>query len=275
VDVKYTSDGKKVIVVGKLNAEQTIVQEIFVSGGQEVPSGENFVVKSLHDAPAVSWKEKNLKDLEARYELSRAEWDRKIKAQQSLLREAHDKASLRAKALFGFAKNAGNEGLETAIKFLSGEITHVFVRGYYPSISAVDDKAFYQYADGGRYVEELKIITLFGKTNGDIAFRLGWYSDGSGGGDVEIMPATSYEEALGFAQNELNAKCEAWLESGRCAPGFSYWDKIGGIIIPEDAQIKRIELQKAGKEKELSDAKDKIASIKAELKAINKSASAS
>lgn len=51
-DIKYTDDGKKVLVVGKLNAQQTIVQEIFVSAGQEIPSGENFVVKSLHDAPA-------------------------------------------------------------------------------------------------------------------------------------------------------------------------------------------------------------------------------
>jgi len=48
-NIKFTSDGKKVAVVGKLNAQETIVQEIFVSNGNEIPSGENFVVKSLHD----------------------------------------------------------------------------------------------------------------------------------------------------------------------------------------------------------------------------------
>ena len=62
-DIKYTNDGKKVLIVGKLNSQETIVQEIFVSAGQEIPSGENFVVKSLHDAPAESWKEKNLREL--------------------------------------------------------------------------------------------------------------------------------------------------------------------------------------------------------------------
>lgn len=41
-DIKYTGDGKKVLVVGKLNAIQTIVQEIFVSAGQEIPSGERI-----------------------------------------------------------------------------------------------------------------------------------------------------------------------------------------------------------------------------------------
>jgi len=45
MQTKYTNDGKKVGIVGKLNAEQTIVQEIFITeSGQEIPSGENFVV---------------------------------------------------------------------------------------------------------------------------------------------------------------------------------------------------------------------------------------
>ena len=43
---KYTTDNKKVIVVGKLNSQETIVQEIFISNDSEIPSGEHFVVKS-------------------------------------------------------------------------------------------------------------------------------------------------------------------------------------------------------------------------------------
>jgi hypothetical protein len=53
-NVKYTSDGKKVVIIGNLNSQEKIVQEIFIINGQEVPSGENFVVKSLHDFPAIS-----------------------------------------------------------------------------------------------------------------------------------------------------------------------------------------------------------------------------
>ena len=59
MDFKYLTDGRKVIVVGKLNNQDTIVQEIFVTkDGSEIPSGENFVVKSLHDEPVESWKKK-------------------------------------------------------------------------------------------------------------------------------------------------------------------------------------------------------------------------
>jgi len=77
-NIKYTSDGKKVLVVGKLNAQETIVQEIFISNDNEIPSGENFVVKSLHDAPAVSWKEKNLKDFEDRYEKEKKHYEESL-----------------------------------------------------------------------------------------------------------------------------------------------------------------------------------------------------
>ena len=64
MEIKFTTDGKKVIVIGSLNSQEKIVQEIFIVGGSEIPSGEHFVVKSLHDAPAVSWKEKNIKEIE-------------------------------------------------------------------------------------------------------------------------------------------------------------------------------------------------------------------
>lgn len=60
-NIKYTTDGKKVKVLGNLNSQEKIVQEIFIVNESEIPSGEHFVVKTLHDAPAVSWKEKNLK----------------------------------------------------------------------------------------------------------------------------------------------------------------------------------------------------------------------
>ena len=59
--IKYTTDGKKVVVIGDLNQTEKIVQEIFVTeDGAEIPSGERFVVKSLLDEPAKSWQEVGL-----------------------------------------------------------------------------------------------------------------------------------------------------------------------------------------------------------------------
>ena len=73
-DIKYTTDGRKVVVIGDLNQTDKIVQEIFVTEqGDEIPQGERFVVKSLLDEPSKSWKEKDLESLEARYEKEKAE----------------------------------------------------------------------------------------------------------------------------------------------------------------------------------------------------------
>jgi hypothetical protein len=53
---KFTSDGKKVAIIGALNAKETIVLEIFVNDGTEFPAGEHFVVKTLLDVPAETYK---------------------------------------------------------------------------------------------------------------------------------------------------------------------------------------------------------------------------
>ncbi len=40
--IKYTTDGKKVVVLGNLNSQEKIVQEVFVVDGSEIPSGEDY-----------------------------------------------------------------------------------------------------------------------------------------------------------------------------------------------------------------------------------------
>ena len=46
-NIKYTTDGKKVVVIGNLNSQEKIVQEVFIINDAEIPSGENFVVTSF------------------------------------------------------------------------------------------------------------------------------------------------------------------------------------------------------------------------------------
>ena len=98
-EFKYLSDGRKVLVVGKLNNVEYIVQEIFVTtGGDEVPSGERFTTKNLHDEPVVSYREKREKESEQR--LKRIERDietaeskcRAIEVQQAALKSMYSSA---------------------------------------------------------------------------------------------------------------------------------------------------------------------------------------
>jgi flagellar biosynthesis chaperone FliJ len=85
-DLKYLSDGRKVSVIGKINQTEYIVQEIFITEtGDEIPSGENFTAKSLHDAPVKSWKEKEVDKIEARHQKAQDEY-KKLEAEIKLLK---------------------------------------------------------------------------------------------------------------------------------------------------------------------------------------------
>jgi hypothetical protein len=261
-DIKYTSDGKKVLVVGKLNAEQTIVQEIFVSAGQEIPSGENFVVKSLHDAPAESWKEKNLRELEQRYEKSRKELEQQIAQQHQRLTMIKDKAKHHADALFKFVDKADAKSLDLLKKVMSGQVTHIFVSGYSPEIFEWDGgKGVYEEDRDYNRVEirGIKLLSLYGYSDGDLEYRLHTYRDGSGGSQ-QIFPVCSYAEALNLAQADCDVHSSEYLAGNRNSFSLASWQKIEGIVIPqaviekheaaEDAsRLKRIENLK----KELSD----------------------
>lgn len=273
-DIKFTSDGKKVLIVGKLNSQETIVQEIFVSAGQEIPSGENFVVKSLHDAPAESWKEKNLRELEARYESDRKKLQTQIDDQERRLSLERDKAKLQTSALLQFVKNSDESQLETLKAFMAGEITHLFVDGYSPEIISwkdsnkiYDQDSFYHHAR----LEGIKLVSLFGRSEGDLSYRLHQYRDGSGGCGNTVYPVTSYEAALAMAQARLDRDGEAYVSGGSQYLNVETWQKIEGIVIPA-AVIERYEM--------LADANrlDRIDKIKKELadleaKAPNKSKS--
>lgn len=265
-DIKYTDDGKKVLVVGKLNAQQTIVQEIFVSAGQEIPSGENFVVKSLHDAPAESWKEKNLRELEARYEKSRKDLEQQINQQHQRLTIIKDKAKHHADALFKFVDKADSESLSLLKKVMSGQITHVFVGGYSPEIFEWDGgKGIYE--EDREYdrvqIKGIKLLSLYGYSDGDLEYRLHTYRDGSGGSQ-QIFPVCSYAEALTLAQAECDEQAATYLADARGSFYLTSWQKIEGIKIPqavidkheaaEDAsRLQRI----ANLKKELSDLESK------------------
>lgn len=213
-EYKYTTDGKKVIVVGNLNSQEKIVQEIFLVNGNEIPSGENFVVKSLHDAPAISWKESKLIELEARYEQDKREWDSKIDRLNQDKRLAYDSLSERVKWLRNVAKEPRSEDFKKVINhiadFLSDTDKWVFVRNYQgwhlekfneDGGNSLIDRLEDSY--GKRRFDTMRLLSLFGRSDGSLVFRVNDYSDGSGS-DKDVEFFKSKEDALLFIQNEFD-----------------------------------------------------------------------
>lgn len=263
-DIKYTTDGKKVLVVGKLNAQQSIVQEVFISNGNEIPSGENFVVTSLHDAPVESWKEKHLRELEESYDRRRKSMERESEEACKRLSQAKEKAKLQATALFAFAKNSNDSQLELLKDFLSGEITHFFIDSYKPEIVTWEGDELYQVDDwnGSHRIEDLRLISLYGRSDGNISWRLNQYCDGSGGCKYDISPCKSYQEALALAQEKFDREAEDYLSGQRAGFDLAKWDSIIKDIQISDAVKKKYAAQKReAKDKRIGELKEQIVKL--------------
>lgn len=210
MEFKYLSDGKKVVVIGQLNNVESIVQEVFVTeGGDEIPSGEKFTTKSLHDEPVLSWKVKDEAKQDAR--LRRVEMEIKsAEAERSKIRTKLDGLKAIFKQSQLLSKNLEGQVLDTLISVMSGTCEYLVIsRGYgVPDIIKFDD-ALIKNTDYGQY-ESLKLMTLMGRSDGNLSYRISHYSDGSGGGET-AYPCPSRKAATDKAKTLILEK----IESGR------------------------------------------------------------
>ncbi len=208
---KYTKDGKKVIVIGQLNNQETIVQEIFIVEGQEIPGGENFVVIGLLDKPGVSWKENKITSLEERYTKADKEYDNKMdelrKKERIVLKAVEYKLSALSKTI----DNISMEAFDMVGKFLRDEYKYVVESEYAPCIKpfAIEENMKTMGSCGWDNVkcDGIKLITLLGSSEGNLNFRLNQYRDGSGGG-TKISLFVTLEEAKEKLVEIINSKKE-------------------------------------------------------------------
>ena len=209
VEIKYTNDGKKVVVVGKLNSQETIVQEVFIIGDTELPSGENFVVKSLHDEPTISWKESRINEIDRLYELTYKEKETKY---NQLKKEMNLESSiLRQKISYikTVVKNIKPESFDLMCDYISGEITHILYRSDYIS----DCKILTMKEFNEEYEGKLRLISIFGRDDGTLNYAIGQYYDYSGS-NAKFIPFKSYEEARLALEERLSIEniCERVIE---------------------------------------------------------------
>jgi hypothetical protein len=251
MNIKYTQDNKKVHVVSQLNSNQSIVQEVFVdNSGNEVLAGEQFVVNTsslTDDSGLITWKESKLKELEQSYESRKTHWINSINEMERTLSETYEKANIKLNYLLDFIENSDVKELQTLNNFLTGKITHYYMKGHSPAIYSFEDKNSYKHDLNSKRIDGIKLLSLFGDSKGYLSYRLNRYRDGSGGW-IEIVPACSYQEALSYAQEDLNEQCERWLDEkweNFHRPDFTQWLKIKGIVIPKEAAEKYNEIRKA------------------------------
>ncbi|EKN3387805.1 hypothetical protein OU757_004654 [Yersinia enterocolitica] len=198
---KFLSDGRKVVIVGQLNNQETIVQEVFVTAaGDELPGGERFVVKSLHDVPVESYLSKE----KARQEAALAKAKAAIESVNREISDTRNKLSLyrdMLKQVKAFADNIEEQDLSHFVNVMTGQLNYAVQADYrIPTIEKFSEyMSVIDNSYGNKSYQGLKMMSVLGNSDGRIELRVNRWGDGSGSySDVTFFK--TYEEARDFVK---------------------------------------------------------------------------
>ena len=135
-----------------------------------------------------------------RFDAKIAEIEDKIKTAQKKYIEIENKiAELNITEKQRLEKYKQYQQLNRLDDFLDGEITHIVFLNYQIKIEEWGSKEL----NCNENHKSLKLITLFGDSNGDLQWNLNSYRDGSGS-NISIVPCCSYPEAIAVIQKHID-----------------------------------------------------------------------
>lgn len=189
-DTVYLLDGREVEYRGSAGAAGHVVAQLYdTEYGTE--TGTPYVCESVYTEPPTERLREDVAELEKRVQ----ELQQEQFGLQHDIRENERLTKERLKKLSRY------KGLERIEEFIEGRMTHAVITSQYgigvevvPWGEAV--------ADGEKHCRDLRLICLFGKSNGDLAWMRNRYYDGSGGWDG-CEPFCSEEDAIARARELL------------------------------------------------------------------------
>lgn len=157
--------------------------------------------------------------------------------------------------------------------FIAGKITHFVVLDDYNRAVQIQEFGSFIKANEDRYERKLRLVSLYGASNGDLSWHIDRYSDGSGsnGRSGYCWPATSYEDALTKAQAWLDKAYAKWKGGTGYERNYSlaYVEcaKRLGLSVPDDMVQHASELAAAATERAIESARQEVEKAKARLDA--------
>jgi len=219
-EYRFLSDGRKVEIIERLNTKEIIVQEVYIDEhGKEITSGPKFVATNLYETKPLTWNEKRLKNVEEALQ-------KEIKKLEDIKEECKNiKNELQArrailKNVDLFVKHLPKAQFDTFIAFLSGTVEYIVTYQYKITkpIKFIDGLIRWETFNGKEY-DNIKLMSVLGKSNGEIAYGLHQYYDSSGLYE-QVHPFTCYEDAVAFiktlAQNKIEQNKLSTEEYNTC-----------------------------------------------------------
>lgn len=267
-DSGYTVEGQAVTFIAKVG-DGFCVRPIYEDDeGEPYEDGNPIIVSRLYAKPPTEQRNQQIEDLDTKIRAKRDE----LAGLQTAVRVTEGEMRSRMTLI------KRHKGLERLEDFLEGRITH-FVFHEYGAPKILEFKEAIETKDEDRYakVPLMKLLTLFGKANGELNWRMDSYSDGSGGSRYAAYPCCSIEEAHAKVKEILESLYEEARKDGR---GLNYYDECAkvaafvGAEIPADIRATHIErsldnarTNLAKKEQEAQEFRDRIETLTAQATA--------
>ncbi len=245
--IKYTADGRKVQLTSEVELlNGYAVKEVFITEEGEEVLGKTFVEKQLFDQKVISWKEKKLKELENKVRESDQRLNKQLKDNLRKSRESRNSTEAHLKALKTVRDNTKSEHFQLLIDFLAGNITHVIKTSYGNSFSILE------FSLAAKYEQELKLVSLFGRSNGDLTYKIHSYPDASGGSGYEIYPCVGENQTHIKAQELIDSYDSITQKTIDCAAKYN-------LSISEDKLKTFYEVSRKAAENNLKDLRKRLA----------------
>lgn len=263
----WAEDGRKVYVTHITTEGYYVVEGMEAQlYGDEVyeERGSTWVAARLYSQPPKPIIDEQIEKAKAELEAVREKYREVTNAVYNAERENKDR----------FAKLAKYKGLELLEDFIDGKVTHVVWTEYDGAIIKTIEDALTYYEDGSygrpRTANGFKLVTLFGNSKGDLTWRVSEYRDGSGSSSQEIIPCSSYEDAVTKRNEVLRQRMQSMLDLyGKDKERHYLVVKVAdnfekaGLEVPVEAQ----EIVRNAKEAAASKLRENLAKQKQELEA--------
>lgn len=174
--IKYQLDGKKVEVIKK-DGEQYLVAPFYEYEGEELVEDINFYWefrRNLFDKPDQVKKIINQEIV-------------KLQSQVEALKKQKEEIGREIIETSKIIERLGNKNkvLRQLEDFISGNVKWIIIDGWRTSLDNIEKL---------KYEDKIRLISLYGHSNGDIGWRINSYNDGSGG-EYDCFLFTDYEMA--------------------------------------------------------------------------------
>ena len=203
---KYDRNGCAIEVVERLKNGQYLIRKVFIGQAdgwedEDFYTGDELTIvdEFFHYAPT--------QKLDERFSILKKKVEDLQQEKKNLEQEIRETQKAGKAKL---AKYKKYDQLKNLDMFIDGRITH-YVMEYWSSFKII---SFEDAKTDERWDSSLqKLLILFGRSDGDLQWRLSEYSDGSGS-QTTVIPCISYDEALAVAQDYVNSKMGDKLQNG-------------------------------------------------------------